>query len=253
LAAHQLEGSAAEWWDNYQVSYPDINAITWDQFQGGFRTAHVAAGAMTLKRREFRDLRQGTRTVSEYGDLFNKLARYAPDDVATDAKRQDEFMRGLNDEISIQLVAIRFNSYQELLDRAVVVESKHKSMENRKRKHEHNGYNRGPHQRTRTSNDGNGDSEHNNNGGNGHNHNGRKSDNHHKSERGNGHNHGDTNGRNNKEYIKRDLSLVECFKCHKNGHYANDCPERKKDEGNETNQLQEGHVNHINMRVASKF
>jgi hypothetical protein len=197
--------------------------------------------------------------VSEYGDLFNKLARYAPDDVATDAKRQDEFMRGLNDEISIQLVAIRFNSYQELLDRAVVVESKHKSMENRKRKHEHNGYNRGPHQRTRTTNDGNGDSEYNNNGGNGHNnhnghnHNGHKSDNHQKSERGKGHNHGDTNGRNNKEYIKRDLSLVECFKCHKNGHYANDCPERKKDEGNETTQLQEGHVNHINMRVASKF
>ena len=56
---------------------------------------------MALKRREFRDLRQGARTVAEYGDLFNKLARYAPEDVSTDARRQDEFMRGLNDEISI--------------------------------------------------------------------------------------------------------------------------------------------------------
>jgi hypothetical protein len=44
--------------------------------------------------------------VTEYGEIFNKLARYAPDDVSTDAKRQSEFIRGLNDEISIQLVAV---------------------------------------------------------------------------------------------------------------------------------------------------
>ena len=87
FAAHQLEGPAAEWWDNYQITYPDINAITWDQFQGAFRTAHVAAGVMALKRREFHDLRQWARSVTEYGDLFNKLARYAPDDVSTDRKR----------------------------------------------------------------------------------------------------------------------------------------------------------------------
>jgi hypothetical protein len=135
LAAHQLEGSAAEWWDNYQISYPDIDAITWTQFQKAFRTAHVADGAMALKRHVFCDLRQGTRSVSEYGDLFNKLARYAPDDVSTDAKRQEEFMRGLNDEVSIQLVALKYNSFQELLDRAVIVEAKHKGIENRKRKH----------------------------------------------------------------------------------------------------------------------
>ncbi|XP_071674479.1 uncharacterized protein [Lolium perenne] len=29
FAAHQLEGPAAEWWDNYQITYPDIAAITW--------------------------------------------------------------------------------------------------------------------------------------------------------------------------------------------------------------------------------
>src|SRR3954465_3932391 len=28
--AHQLEGPAAEWWDNYQVTHPDIDAITWN-------------------------------------------------------------------------------------------------------------------------------------------------------------------------------------------------------------------------------
>ena len=90
----------------------------------------MAAGTITLKRHEFRELRQLNHSVSEYGDIFNKLARYAPDDVSTDAKRQEEFMWGLNDEISIQLVALKFDNYQELLDRAVVVEAKQKSMEN---------------------------------------------------------------------------------------------------------------------------
>jgi hypothetical protein len=39
---------------------------------------------------------------------------------------------------------------------------------------------------------------------------------------------------------------VECFKCHKTGHYANDCPQ-KKDEGNKPNPSQNGHANHINV------
>ena len=77
FAAHLLEGPAAAWWDNYLVSYP-IAGITWTQFQTAFRAAHVSAGAMSLKKKEFRSLRQGGRTVNAYVDEFNNLARYAP-------------------------------------------------------------------------------------------------------------------------------------------------------------------------------
>ena len=38
------------------------------------------------------------------GGLFSKLARYAPDDVATDAAKQEKFLEGLNDELSMQLM-----------------------------------------------------------------------------------------------------------------------------------------------------
>ena len=38
-----------------------------------------------MKKREFRNLRQGGRTVGQYVEEFRKLARYAPDDIATDA------------------------------------------------------------------------------------------------------------------------------------------------------------------------
>nr|XP_051205859.1 uncharacterized protein LOC127320819 [Lolium perenne] len=248
--------------DTVQAQGAERVRLAAHQLEGAFRTAHVAAGAMTLKRREFRDLREGTRTVSEYGDLFNKLARYAPDDVATDAKRQDEFMRGLNDEISIQLVAIRFNSYQELLDRAVVVESKHKSMENRKRKHNHNGYNQGPPQRTRTFHDGNGhNSGHHRNGGNGHNFRGSNGHQHNGGDgqrrNGNGGNNharglgnnsgGNGHNRNGNHNGKKDISLVECYKCRKLGHYADNCPENKVDGGTKPNSNQKATVHHVNV------
>ena len=102
FAAHQLEGLAASWWENYTATYP-IGTVTWDQFKQAFRTAHVSAGAMSLKKREFRNLRQGNRSVAQYVDEFSLLARYAPGDVADDAAKQEKSLEGLNDELSIQL------------------------------------------------------------------------------------------------------------------------------------------------------
>ena len=54
-------------------------------------------------------------------DEFSKLARYAPDDVATDAAKQEKFLEGLNDELSMQLMVATFNNYQELVDRALMI------------------------------------------------------------------------------------------------------------------------------------
>ena len=62
FAAHQLDGPAASWWENFTATYP-INTVTWDQFQQAFHTAHVSAGAMAMKKCEFRNLRQGGRIV----------------------------------------------------------------------------------------------------------------------------------------------------------------------------------------------
>ena len=58
FAAHQLDGPAASWWENFIVTY-SIDTITWDQFQQACRTAHVSTGAMAMKKRQFRNLRQG--------------------------------------------------------------------------------------------------------------------------------------------------------------------------------------------------
>jgi hypothetical protein len=60
------------------------------------------------------------------------------------------------------------------------------------------------------------------------------------------------NGRNcNNNFTARDISQVQCFNCNKLGHYANDCPEAKKDSGNtngsKPNPFQKGHVNHLDV------
>ena len=82
-----------------------------------------------MKKREFRNLRQGGQTVGQYVDDFSKLGRFAPDDVATDAAKQEKFLEGLNDELSMQLMVATFNNYQELVDRALMIEGKHQQIE----------------------------------------------------------------------------------------------------------------------------
>ena len=46
-----------------------------------------------MKKREFRNLRQGGRTFDQYVEEFSKVARYALDDVATDAAKQRSFWK----------------------------------------------------------------------------------------------------------------------------------------------------------------
>ena len=102
-----------------------------------------------MKKREFRNLRQGNRTVGQYVDEFSKLARYAPDDVATDAANQEKFLEGLNDEMSMQLMVATFNNYQDFVDRALMIEGKQQQIESRKRKYGQGKYNSGAQQKPR--------------------------------------------------------------------------------------------------------
>jgi hypothetical protein len=50
-----------------------------------------------LKQDEFQALKQGSMILSEYRDKFAQLSRYAPNEVADDAKKQRRFLKGLYD------------------------------------------------------------------------------------------------------------------------------------------------------------
>ncbi len=88
---------------------------------------------MAQKKREFRSLQQGTRTVIEYLHEFNRLARYAPEDVRTDAERQEKFLSDLDDELTNQLIPRDYEDFEKLVDKAIHQEEQCNKL-NRKRK-----------------------------------------------------------------------------------------------------------------------
>jgi hypothetical protein len=202
---------------------------------------------MSLKKREFRNFCQGHRTVAEYIDEFNKLSRYAPDDVDTDAKRRERFMDGQNNELAIQLSVVYTPNYQALLDKATILENKQAEMENRKRKNNHGKFDSGSHKRPHISYEDGDSSRYNQHEGHHHHHdhNGNGNIQH----VGNGHFHQGNMNRMN--FNKKDISQILCYNCKKPGHYAADCPEKKKNgggfNGNKPNPFNKGHMNHINV------
>ncbi|KAE8774085.1 hypothetical protein D1007_53599 [Hordeum vulgare] len=73
-ASHCLGGTTRAWWDGFLIMR-EGEAITWAVFKEGFHAAHIPPGMMTIKKREFRALRQGSGTVKEYLQKFNLLSR----------------------------------------------------------------------------------------------------------------------------------------------------------------------------------
>jgi hypothetical protein len=103
LATHRLIGTALAWWENYSATTQDASTITWKQFVDGFCCYHIPAATMKCKADEFRELTQGNKSVEEYTYQFLELARYAPEEVDKDAKKQDMFK---NSELCLLLRSI---------------------------------------------------------------------------------------------------------------------------------------------------
>jgi hypothetical protein len=133
FASHQLVGPTTDWWDTYIEAHEEPESINWQEFKNSFRSHHVPLGMMKLKKEEFKDLKQGSMTVSEYVTHFTQLSHYAPDNVDTDEKKQDWFLNGLNDGIAYALEARDFVNFQDMVDKALVLEIRRGIME-RKRK-----------------------------------------------------------------------------------------------------------------------
>jgi hypothetical protein len=63
------------------------------------------------KKKEFLYLNQKGMMVNEYLNQFIQLLRYAIDDINNDKKKQDIFLKGLNDEIQFQLLNTNYPDF----------------------------------------------------------------------------------------------------------------------------------------------
>src|SRR6185369_5377046 len=142
LAAHQLTGTALAWWENYCAAAEDATTITWKEFVKEFRRYHIPSATMKCKADEFRALQQGSMSVEEYTHQFMELARYAPEEVDDDEKKQDMFKKGLNPELQTLLTPQIYQDFNTLMNKAILTErakaeerkdNKHKFLESKAR------------------------------------------------------------------------------------------------------------------------
>jgi hypothetical protein len=95
FAVHQLRSDTSAWWANYTTTHPVDYQVPRVEFRNAFHTHYIPTGVMRKKRQEFKDLKHGGRFMHNYSKQFNHLAKYAPDQVDTDEKKNDRFMIGL--------------------------------------------------------------------------------------------------------------------------------------------------------------
>jgi hypothetical protein len=112
-----------------------INAplVTYQEFVRDFRAHHILDGVIELKQEEFRSLRMGSMTVSEYHDKFAQLSRYAPNEVREDVDKQRLFLKGIYYDLRLQLAGNTYPNFQALVNRAIVLDNMRKEMDRKRR------------------------------------------------------------------------------------------------------------------------
>jgi hypothetical protein len=131
LASHQLIGPTTNWWDVYIEAHEEPDSINWNAFKMVFRSHHVPQGTITLKKKEFEDLKKGSMAMSEYVTRFTQLSHYAPNNVDTDEKKQDCFLNGLNDGLAYAIEAHDFENFQAMVNKKLVLENRRGILEHR--------------------------------------------------------------------------------------------------------------------------
>jgi hypothetical protein len=125
FAAQQLRGPASTWWGNYVAIQPAGHQITWDEFKLAFQEHYIPKGVLHMKQEEFMKLKQGGDTVTQYLNKFNHLSQYAIDQVNTDPKKKNCFMRGLSDRLQRKMATCLDLTYSRDVSTTLSVEAKY--------------------------------------------------------------------------------------------------------------------------------
>ncbi|KAM6554153.1 hypothetical protein CsatB_014915 [Cannabis sativa] len=78
--------------------------MTWEAFRALFYEKYYNESIRAAKAEEFIRLTQDSMTVTEYATKFGRLAKFASDEVATEAARKAKFIRGLDEHIARDVI-----------------------------------------------------------------------------------------------------------------------------------------------------
>ena len=97
--------------------------ITWDEFRQDFKAHHIPQSVVESKREEFRNLKQGSLSVYQYNIMFQKLTRFAKQDVPDEKSMIYQFRGGLREDLQLALVLFEPKMYDEFYNMALKQEA----------------------------------------------------------------------------------------------------------------------------------
>ncbi|XP_060974137.1 uncharacterized protein LOC133039293 [Cannabis sativa] len=101
--------------------------MTWEAFRALFDEKYYNESIRAAKAEEFIRLTQDSMTVTEYATKFGRLAKFASDEVATEAARKAKFIRGLDEHIARDVIVASkqpgvARTYAQIVELALVSE-----------------------------------------------------------------------------------------------------------------------------------
>ena len=93
--------------------------ITWTDFCRDFKAHHIPTRVVESKREEFRNLKQGNMSVYEYNKQFQKLARFAKQDVPDEKSMIYQFRGGLREDLQLALVLVEPTQFDQFYNMAL--------------------------------------------------------------------------------------------------------------------------------------
>jgi hypothetical protein len=124
FAAQQLRGPTSTWWANFVAIQPEGHLITWTEFKQVFRAHYILDGILQMKLEEFVCLKQGGDSMMQYLTKFNHLSQYAIEQVNTNLKKKNCFMRGLNDRLQWKMATCLDLTFNRAMSTTISVEAK---------------------------------------------------------------------------------------------------------------------------------
>ncbi|MQM21376.1 hypothetical protein Taro_054415 [Colocasia esculenta] len=126
LASYQLQAQALTWWSaEWETTFQSrpLRQIPWQEFVVSFERAFCPTYVRTERLYQFLDLQQRDFTVVQYRARFVELGRYAPQIMADEGLRTQQFVRGLRPELRQALIVARVTDLDAAYQTAAALEA----------------------------------------------------------------------------------------------------------------------------------